>query len=249
MKFIASIFLIITLSLGLTDLNAQSIFTLNSTILSTKDSTPVGFVHIINTFTNYGVVSEYDGSFSFLVVENDTLKISAIGYTTSSIPVNKGLNKIYISPKNYDLEEFTVIPYKDYNEFRYAFSELELYDSTLQISPLIFLNGHLYNYIDNGGRLGITVSGGISMIYDALSKQGKSKRRYEQLIIRDRYKAFLATKFNTKVIQQATYVDDKIVLDDFKLYCDFSDDFIEKSNGYEIIKQIQDCYREYLVYK
>ena len=249
MKYITTVLIFFNFFLTTVELKAQSIFTLNSTILTTKDSTPVGFVHIINLFTNYGVVSEYDGSFSFLVAENDTLKISAIGYNTIKIPVNKNLSEIYITPKNYDLEEFTVIPYKDYNEFRYAFSELELYDSTTQISPLIFLNGHLYNYVDNGGRLGVTISGGISMIYDALSKQGKSKRRYEQLIIRDRYKAFLATKFNTKIIKQATYVDDEIVLNDFKLYCDFSDDFIEKSNGYEIIKQIQDCYREYLVYK
>jgi hypothetical protein len=248
-KYITIALIVFIFFLTSVELKAQSIFTLNSTILTTKDSTPVGFVHIINLFTNYGVVSEYDGTFSFLVAENDTLKISAIGYNTIKIPVNKNLSEIYITPKNYDLEEFTVIPYKDFSEFRYAFSELELHDTTLQISPLIFLNGHLYNYVDNGGRLGITIGGGISMLYDALSKQGKSKRRYEQLIIRDRYKAFLATKFNNNIIKQATYVDDEIVLNDFKLYCDFSDDFIEKSNGYEIIKQIQDCYREYLVYK
>lgn len=249
MKYITIVLIFFNFFLTTVELKSQSIFTLNSTILSTKDSTPVGFVHIINLFTNYGVVSEYDGSFSFLVAENDTLKISAIGYNTIKIPVNKNLSAIYITPKNYDLEEFTVIPYKDFNEFRYAFSELELYDSTLQISPLIFLNGHLYNYVDNGGRLGITIGGGISMIYDALSKQGKSKRRYEQLIIRDRYKAFLASKFNDNIIKQATYLDDETTINDFKYYCDFSDDFIEKSNGYEIIKQIQDCYREYLVYK
>jgi hypothetical protein len=248
-KFIASIFVVFILFLNSENLKGQSIFTLNSTILTTKDSTPVGFVHIINTFTNYGVVSEYDGTFTFIVAENDTLKISAIGYNTISIPANKELTKIYITPKNYDLDEFTVIPYKDFTEFRYAFSELEIYDSTTQVSPLVFLNRHLYNYIDNGGRLGVTIGGGISMLYDALSKQGKSKRRYEQLIIRDRYKAFLATKFNTKVIKQATYLEDDLTIKDFKAYCDFSDDFIEKSNGYEIIKQIQDCYREYLVYK
>lgn len=249
MKHIAIVLIFFAFIFNVVKLKGQSIFTLNSTILSTKDSTPVGFAHIINLFTNYGVVSEYDGKFSFLVAENDTLKISAIGYNTLKIPVSKNLTEIYITPKNYDLEEFTVIPYKDFSEFRYAFSELELFDTTLQISPLIFLNGYLYNYIDNGGRLGITIGGGITMLYDALSKQGKSKRRYEQLIIRDRYKSFLATKFNNNTIKQATYVEDELTIKDFKIYCDFSDDFIEKSNGYEIIKQIQDCYREYLVYK
>lgn len=249
MKYISALLITFIFCSASLELKAQSIFNLNSTILSAKDSTPVGFAHIINLFTNYGVVSEYDGTFTFIVAENDTLKISAIGYNTLTLPANKNITTIYISPKNYNLEEFTVIPYKDFNEFRYAFSELELYDSTLQISPLIFLNGHLYNYVDNGGRLGVTIGGGISMLYDALSKQGKSKRRYEQLIIRDRYKAFLASKFNNNIIKQATYLDDETTINDFKYYCDFSDDFIEKSNGYEIIKQIQDCYREYLVYK
>lgn len=246
-KLILLFFLITTFYTN--SLLGQQIFTLNSTILSTKDSSAVGFAHIINLYSKYGVVSEYDGSFSFVVAENDTLEITAIGYKTKKVLANKQLKTIYLTPKSYYLDEFTVIPYKDFNEFKYAFSELELLDTALKVSPLVFLNGHLYNYVDNGGRLGVTIGGGISMIYDALSKQGKSKRRYEQLIIRDRYKAFLAKKFNASIVKQATQLENDSTITDFKNYCDFSDEFIEKSNGYEIIKQIHDCYREYLVYK
>ena len=107
----------------------------------------------------------------------------------------------------------------------------------------------MYNYHDNEGRFGVTISGGISMIYDALSKQGKSKRRYKQLLIRDRYEKFLATKFNVKVIEQATYVKDEETLKDIKEYCDFTNHFIANANDYQIIKQIQDCYKEYVVVK
>ena len=111
MKFSVTILLVFTLFLNESRLKAQDIFTLHGVVLSAKDSTPVGFAHIINTFTNYGVVTEYNGEFNFIVAETDTLKISAIGYNTLKVAANKENAILYLTPKNYDLEEFTVIPY------------------------------------------------------------------------------------------------------------------------------------------
>lgn len=246
MKFFSYIFLLGFILFSSTYLKAQEIFNLHTVVLNAKDSTPTGFVHIINTSTHYGVVADYNGEFNFNVMENDTLKLSAIGFETAKIAVKKNLSAIFIHPKNYDLDEFTLIPYKNFEEFKQAFADLDLPDTTIQMNPSIFMfDEDLYFYRGSGG-FGIVIEGGISKLYDYFSKQGKSKRRYEELLARDRYKSYLAEKFNNETIRKATYIEDDVTLNDLKEFCDFSDEFIANSNDYEIIKQIQDCYKEYL---
>lgn len=246
MKFFSYIFLLGFIFFSSTYLKAQEIFNLHTVVLNAKDSTPIGFVHIINTSTHYGVVADYNGEFNFNVMENDTLKLSAIGFETAKIAVKKNLSAIFIHPKNYDIDEFTLIPYKNFEEFKQAFADLDLPDTTIQMNPSIFMfDEDLYFYRGSGG-FGIVIEGGISKLYDYFSKQGKSKRRYEELLARDRYKSYLAEKFNNETIRKATYIEDDVTLNDLKEFCDFSDEFITNSNDYEIIKQIQDCYKEYL---
>lgn len=218
---------------------------ISSKILTEKDSTSVGFVHIINLTTNHGVISDYNGQFSFTVNSTDTLRFSIIGYETLFIQAKYIASNIYLKPKNYELDEYTVIPYKDYEEFKEAFINLFIPDTTQQINPHIFMfDNDLFLYRGNNG-FGIIIEGGISKLYDYLSKQGRSKIRYEELLARDRFKAFLSTKFNNLVVTNATGLTDKSEVEKFMIYCDFSDGFISKSNDYEIIKEIQDCFKEY----
>ncbi|MGE0561120.1 MAG: carboxypeptidase-like regulatory domain-containing protein [Flavobacteriales bacterium] len=218
---------------------------IHSKILNEKDSSTIGFVHIINLTTNHGVISDYNGEFNFTVNSTDTLKFSIIGYETKLIRGNEINGLIYLTPKNYELEEFTVIPYKDYEEFKEAFINLFIPDTTQKINPHIFMfDNDLFLYRGNTG-FGIIIEGGISKLYDYLSKQGRSKIRYEELLARDRFKEFLSTKFNNLVVTNATGLNDKSEVEKFMIYCDFSDGFISKSNDYEIIKEIQDCFKEY----
>lgn len=218
---------------------------IHSTILSRKDSTPIGFVHILNLTTNHGVISDYNGQFNFNINSTDTLKISVIGYETLFVRGKEISEKIFLTPKNYDLEEFTLVPYKDYEEFKEAFINLFIPDTAKKMNPHIFMfDNDLFLYKTPNG-FGLIIDGGISKLYDYLSKQGKSKLRYEELLAKDRFKEFLSKKFNNLVVTNATGLDDKEEIKKFMIYCDFSDEFISKSNDYDIIKEIQDCYKEY----
>ena len=219
---------------------------ISAKILSEKDSSAIGFVHIINLTTKHGVISDYNGHFNFTVNETDTLKFSVLGYEHIKLVGNIIPKTIYLTPKNYELEEFTVIPYKDYEEFKEAFINLILIDSSIQMNQSIIMFGEdLYLYRNNG-RFGIVIEGGISKLYDYFSKHGKSKMRYEELMARDRYKSYLATKYNNLVVASATPLTDKSEIEAFMKYCDFTDEFISKSNDYEIIKEIQVKYKEYI---
>lgn len=218
---------------------------LQSTILNQKDSTPIGFVHIINLTTRHGVISDYNGKFNFTVDVKDTIKISVLGFESQKIVGENVPTVIYLTPKNYELEEFTVLPYKDYEEFKEAFINLDLPDSSLKMNPHLFMFGEemfLYRAANNSG---ITIEGPISGLFDLFSKHAKSKRRYEDLLARDRYKSYLATKFNNKVVENATPLTDQKEISYFMTYCDFSDDFLAQANSYDIVVQIQHCYKEY----
>jgi hypothetical protein len=218
---------------------------LQSTILNQKDSTPIGFVHIINLTTRHGVISDYNGKFNFTVDVKDTIKISVLGFESQKIVGEQVPTVIYLTPKNYDLEEFTVLPYKDYEEFKEAFINLDLPDSSLKMNPHLFMFGEemfLYRAANNSG---ITIEGPISGLFDLFSKHAKSKRRYEDLLARDRYKSYLATKFNNKVVENATPLTDQKEIAYFMTYCDFSDDFLAQASSYDIVVQIQHCYKEY----
>lgn len=239
---ILCLFLIISVSTF-----SQEIFTLKSRVLSSIDSSAIGFAHIINKTTNYGVISDYDGAFSFAVSNTDTLQVSIIGYETTQIAVSEISTNIYINPKDYKLDEFTVIPYKNFEEFKKAFAELHIPDTSLKISPLIFMfEEELFLYKGNGG-FGIVIEGGLSKLYDYFSKHGKSLRRYKKLLERDRYKSYLATRFNNETIKKSVPLKLIEEIEEFKEYLDFSDEFIAKSNDYDLIKRIQDCYKEYLI--
>ncbi len=218
---------------------------LQSTILNQKDSTPIGFVHIINLTNRHGVISDYNGKFNFTVDVKDTIKISVLGFESQKIVGEQVPTLIYLTPKNYDLEEFTVLPYKDFEEFKEAFINLDLPDTSLKMNPHLFMFGEemfLYRAANNSG---IIIEGPISGLFDLFSKHAKSKRRYEDLLARDRYKSYLATKFNNKVVENATPLTDQKEIAYFMTYCDFSDDFLAQANSYDIVVQIQHCYKEY----
>jgi hypothetical protein len=218
---------------------------IHSKILSNKDSSVIGFVHIINLTTKHGVISDYNGEFHFTVNENDTIKLSVLGYEQLKIDAKSVPAIIYLSPKNYELEEFTVIPYKDFEEFKEAFINLVIVDSTLRMNQSLFMFEEDLFLFNNNGRFGIVVQGPISSLYDYFSKRGKSKIRYEELLARDRFKSYLATKYNNKLVAEVTKIDDEKKIDAFMQYCNFSDEFIAKSNDYDIIKAIQDNFKKF----
>ncbi|HRN40701.1 MAG TPA: hypothetical protein PK649_01350 [Vicingus sp.] len=218
---------------------------IHSKILSKKDSSVIGFVHIINLTTKHRVISDYNGEFHFTVNENDTIKLSVLGYEQLKLNAKMVPSTIYLSPKNYELDEFTVIPYKDFEEFKEAFINLVIIDTTLKMNQSLFMFEEDLFLFNNNGRFGVVVQGPISSLYDYFSKRGKSKKRYEELLAKEKYKSYLATKYNNKLVAEVTKLDDEKKIDEFMKYCNFTDEFIYKSNDYDIIKAIQDNFKTF----
>ena len=211
---------------------AQSSFT-KGVILSKTDSSIIVHAHIINITSKHGVTSNNNGEFVIQTNPEDTLLFSFIGYQSLKIKVSDIKPYTYLDRAIHTIEPYTVLPYKGYNEFREAFTKLELEDtSTFKINTSFVLSvEELRGYAPPS--LGL------------LKYRNKDKENYKKLLARDKHKAFLATKFNAKIVQQTTLLKDEIQINSFMEYCDFTDQFIEFSLHYNLVDQIINCFEEY----
>lgn len=220
---------------------------LNCTILSKKDSTPIGFVHVLNISSRHGVISENNGTFNFRIGVTDTLIFSVVGFESLKYSASEIPSQIFMEPRSYTLETVTIFPYKSYEDFKKAIIDFSLIDSTQTIENSMFiLKNSLFLYSKMNQGAGVTIDGPITALYNLFSKQAKSYKRYEELLAQDRYNSFLATKYNNILVQNATQISIPEEITKLMLYCDFSDEFIAKSTEYEIVVQIQKCHKEYL---
>lgn len=235
--------LTIIFALSTIPLVAQNLFT-KGLILNQSDSTQIVHAHIINTTTKIGVTSNKNGEFTIQTKPKDSLSISFIGYKPLNISVSEITSIIYLERALYTIEPYTVLPYKNYDEFKIAFIKLKLEDTVKhKMNPsTIALAQHFYPENLNGG---ITIRGPISAIAAKFNKRIKDRKHYESLLIKDKYKAYLATKFNAKIVQQATTLKEVCPINAFMEYCDFTDQFIEHSSHYTIVDQIINCFDAY----
>lgn len=211
-------------------------------ILSKTDSSSIVSAHVINLTAKNGVISNDNGEFTIYPNKNDSISISIIGYNTIILLAKDIPTTIYLEERNYELELYNVVPYKNFNEFKEAFVKLELPDTFRHINPTIYLSKEELVQAYNEAQMGIV----IPIDFSSFGKRAKDKANYDMLLQRDKYEAFLATKFNPNLVKRILKLNDVAKLNDFIAYCDFSDEFIAHNNNYNIITQIFDCYDEYI---
>ena len=218
-------------TIGIFHLSAQKTFT-TGVILNKEDSSIIYHAHIINISSKTGVTSNQEGEFSLQTKLTDTLEISFIGFYSLKIIASEIQPIIYLERAIYTIEPYTVLPYKDFNEFRDAFVALELEGTVTKINASYTLSvEELRSYVPPS--LGL------------LKYRNKDKENYERLLAKDRYETFLATKFNPNVIKRTTLLRDGTQINSFMEYCDFPDQFIEFSSQYNLFDQIINCFDEY----
>ena len=211
-------------------------------LLAKQDSTPIAQAHIINYSLKTGTVSESNGTFMLSPNNTDTIAISCIGYKTLRIIANELPDTIYLVERNYFLELYNVMPYKTFEEFKEAFVKLELRDTFKHINPTIYLSKEALVQAYNEAQMGII----IPLDFSSFGKRAKDKAHVEELIEQEEFEAFLATKFNPKLVKRITNIDDNNTLDDFMKYCDFSNAYLAFNDNYTIITQTFECYEEYI---
>ncbi len=230
MNLFRIILLVAICTAGSLSLVAQKQFT-KGVILSQVDSSIISHAHIINNNSKTGVTSNQYGKFSIPTKPNDTLLISFVGYQPLKIKSSEVETNIYLKRALHTLESHTVLPYKDFNEFKEAFTELKIKDTIKDIvNPSIMLSvAELKSYIPRGMRK----SG-------AYGNPGKEA--YIKLLRKDKRRTKM---FNPKVIKTITQIKSENKIRAFMDYCDFTDKFIELSSEFRLVDQIVYCFEQY----
>jgi len=120
-----------------------------SGIVRDEARNPLPFAHIIVVNRQKGTVSDRRGMFSFIGYPNDTIQVSSMGFKTRQIVIPDKIDVIHypvdvtLEKDTILIEEVTIFPWKDYEEFKEVFLALDLpmddYDRAMANIALIKL--------------------------------------------------------------------------------------------------------------
>ena len=83
-------------------------------------------------------------------------------------------------------------------------------------------------------------------MYDALSHEGKMKRKYQQILEHDRIEAIAADRLSDSLIMRATGLVEKKEIEALREYCDLQAGFIVDATEYELYVALMDCYDSFI---
>jgi hypothetical protein len=220
--------------------------------------------HIVNVTGSTGTTSNREGQFKINSYPGDNLRVTCIGYIPFkyNVPTDR---KSPVIPLHIIMKSDTVL-ITGVEIYPWPADAQALKDAVLAMESEIPKTADLklndpkfYNVPLPGGQipqrsstpglanpgLTVTIPGPITALYDAFSKEGKSKWKLESLVNQDQKKVVAARRYNAKVVQQVTQFTTDKEIQDFMLYCNLSVDFIVSSTEYDLYKAIHECLLAY----
>ena len=208
-------------------------------------------VCIHNLSSGLMVFSNSSGDFSVLVLPNDVLAISRVGYNMETFPVTDSLRNlngratVKLLMKSIILRNVTVYAAKPYPLF-----VKDLVKTTpkekIDIPGIEIPQEERANYDINRGNLlrGTPLASPISFLYDRFSRKAKMDRMYADLLANQDEVIRLAQKYNPEIVQRITRLEGE-KLEDFMLYCSFTYYTLATSSDLEIEQMIERKYIQY----
>lgn len=219
--------------------------TFRGKIVCITDSLPLPSIHIINKSRNVGTVSNLSGFFSILSTWNDSILITAVGFETirfKLIPEETGMFPllIYLSPKVYELSEFSVQPYQYRAQLRKEFIDRKLQAKIDAIDLKLPDPSYYRQFLPSNG---ISIFNITDFLYQ-FTREYKEKVRFKKILEREEMYREIDRKYNHKLLAKVSNLKDE-ELEEFIAFCDLEDDFIFESDEYEIIVAVLDCYERF----
>jgi hypothetical protein len=216
---------------------------LRGNIYSKDSLSAIPFVTILESKSKTGVVSDANGYFSISLRPYDTILFSAIGYETYPYVV-KGVAeknqyiKILLEPQTYQLQEVGVYAIKNFKEFKKDFINLDLPEEEQAYIP-----PSTSTYTGNGQPT-VGISGPFTKLYDKYSKRGKEQKKAVALrSTYDKHQRAL-DRYNRDFIVKVLGVEEEEA-DKVLSHCNFSVDYINTTNDYDLAIALQNCYTAY----
>jgi uncharacterized protein YbaA (DUF1428 family) len=228
-RILAILFLLLTLvSFG------QRKFSITGTVFENDSTTTMPYVYLINQTNGNGTITDYNGRFTLIARNNDTVVFSYLGYARKKFPVSMITNltdstkkplKVVMRRMMVDLAPVTAFSYKiKQNEIDYMKRYVKQHAAPRAIDAL---------------------QSPITALYEQFSHKGRANQKlrdlFEQILIHEE----VEKKFNAEILRQLTE-DEFIDFEKFRRYCWYvNDQYILSHDGYELYAPIMDCYRRW----
>jgi len=242
------ILIFIVFSINIFGQTNEMVFELKGKIIDVNTRQSIHFAHIVNTKKGQTALSDSSGNFKLLMLKNDTLKISSIGYETvyfwfpDTIKSAKQQFTMLLVPKIYKINEVNIYEER-LKAFSYEFANLKIEEDKTQVKLEKWIENFVYT--DDIMLIGATARGiGFPIKYK--TKHDKSLEKVVELKKQAELDAIADQKFNREFVTKITGLTG-IDLDNFLKYCKFDRDFILQRNEYDLIiitKEIFEIYKE-----
>lgn len=213
---------------------AQRKYTISGTVFDSDSSEAMPYVYLINQTNGNGTVTDYNGRFSIIAKNTDTIVFSYLGYARKKYPVSliKNLTdstkqplKVVMRRMMVELAPVTAFTYKiKQNEIDYMKRYVKEHAMPKNLNA---------------------IQSPITALYDRFSHKGKANEKLRQIFEQILVKEEVEKKFNPEILRQLTE-DEFIDYEKFRRYCWYvSDQYILSHEGYELYEPIMDCYKRW----
>ncbi|MDD2636760.1 MAG: carboxypeptidase-like regulatory domain-containing protein [Bacteroidales bacterium] len=210
------------------------------------------YVNVFVKKTRKGTISDTTGYFILTARINDTLTFSSLGYDrkyvvlTDSAADNMKPLVVFLDTRIYELNTINIIALKKYKQLEYEITNMRLpdddYKNAIRNFPIRPADIDYYSRVNAPG-FGLVFSP-ISALYDMFSKEGKEKRKLEELQQADKLTNIIEEKLSPELIMTITKMPREEV-NIFIDWCNFSSGFITRLTEYELISVIIYKHKQY----
>jgi hypothetical protein len=206
---------------------------------------PMPYVNVYVKRTRIGTITDPAGYFMLNAKINDTLTLSSLGYDRKYVVLNDSATDnmkpliVFLDSRIYELNSIDIIALKRYKQLEYEITNMQLKDDdyTYAARNFPFRPADLDYYTRvNAPGFGLVFSP-ISALYDMFSKEGKERRKLEEIKARDYLNSVIEDKISTSFIMKITGMSQQEA-NSFIDWCDFSPEFVIKLTEYDLISVI-----------
>lgn len=224
-------------------------YQLKVTLKDAETGAAIPFAHIFNIDKGRGVLSDSSGTFSVLVQEGDSLRLSSVSYGQQILiapprPQEESFLLVKLAPNVYELQEVVINRFPSEREFRRKLLTADIpkeevvnmqFQESLRVVPA-----------NPDGNAHIGMGSPVSAIASKFSKKERGRVFAAEMKTQDERKAIIHSKYNREIVQKITGLEDDGKLDSFMKYCVLEEDFLFSANEYEIHKAVLGCFGDFM---
>jgi hypothetical protein len=233
-------------------LQAQDSHPIQGTVINADTKEPLPGVHIYTTRLSRGTATDGQGRFAIEVSPHDTLLFTSIGFDTRMFSKEQLTELgpqliIELNTRVYELDNVEVTAQLSYEAFKKSVVDLNVPTEQRGFQLDIPPDAYIYDPRDPSTQqpVGVVAKGPVSALYDALSKEGREKKKLAALKEKSTERKIIDARYNTEVVKRITNLNDEGAKR-FMEWCKFDDDLILEATDYDLAVAMLHCLDEFL---